>query len=224
MESIKRSIMLLRPGDGPHAHPQSRGTLKLQAVPGGLAVLLTATGLESGGYALHLFLQDGAVIFAGDVTAGGLRRTLPGIRLQSVAGAAVIHSASLSFCLNSTGMDWNDIIPRFRMLHAPRPVQRDPLPEIQPLVTVVPSDEPEPDTADAATVDISVDTQVTPTSGSVDATPAKDDEPWISGAYIPPEDNGDEPDPCASCPYTAQQQRVDPFPTVFPHSACVKMA
>lgn len=120
MQSIQRSIMLLRPGDGPHINPQSRGTLKLQALPAGLTVLLTTIGLEPGEYALYLFLQDGAVIFAGDVTPAGLRRVLPGIRLQNVAGAAVIHSASLSFCLKSTNMDWKEAQPRFKMLHASR--------------------------------------------------------------------------------------------------------
>ena len=227
MESIKRSIMLLRPGDGPHAYPQSRGTLKLQAIPGGLAVLLTVTGIESSGYALHLFLQDGAVIFAGDVTAGGLRRTLPGLRLQSVVGAAVIHSASLSFCLKSTGMDWKDAMPRFRMLHAPRPVQPDPLPERQPLGTAASSDEPEdgPDTVEATVADVSGDIPDTPAGNASDAPPIADNEPWMPAAYMPPEeDNGSESDPCASCPYAAQQQRVDPFPTVFPHSDWVKMA
>jgi hypothetical protein len=225
MESIKRSIMLLRPGDGPYAHPQSRGTLKLQAVPGGLAVLLTVTGLESVGHALHLFLQDGAMIFAGDVAAGGLRRTLPGIRLQSVAGAAVIHSASLSFCLKSTGIDWNDVMLRFRLLHAPRPVQRDPMPEEQPLFPVIPSDEAKPDTVETTVADISDDIPATPSGNVSDAPPIVDNEPWMPENYMPSEpDNGNEPDPCANCPYTAQQQRVDPFPTVFPHSDWVKMA
>ena len=113
MQSIQRSIMLLRPGDGPHISPQGRGTLKLQALPAGLMAQLSTIGLEPGEYALYLFLQDGAAIFAGDVTPAGLYRVLPGIRLNNVAGAAVIHSASLSFCLKSTNMDWTKAQPRF---------------------------------------------------------------------------------------------------------------
>ncbi|NLT96975.1 MAG: hypothetical protein GXW96_02255 [Christensenellaceae bacterium] len=130
MQSIQRSIMLLRPGDGPHINPQSRGTLKLQALPAGLAVQLSIIGLEPGEYALYLFLLDGAAIFAGDVTPAGLRRVLPGIRLNNVAGAAVIHSASLSFCLKSTNMDWTKAQPRFKMLHVSRPARpAQPKPE-----------------------------------------------------------------------------------------------
>ena len=130
MQSIQRSIMLLRPGDGPYISPQSRGTLKLQTLPAGLAVQLSTIGLEPGEYALYLFLQDGAAIFAGDVTPAGLYRVMPGIRMQNVAGAAVIHSASLSFCLKSTNMDWKEAQPRFKMLHASRPTRpAQPKPE-----------------------------------------------------------------------------------------------
>jgi outer membrane biosynthesis protein TonB len=156
MQSIQRSIMLLRPGDGPHINPQSRGTLKLQALPAGLTVQLSTIGLEPGEYALYLFLQDGAAIFAGDVTIAGLRRVLPGIRRQNVAGAAVIHSASLSFCLKSTNMDWKEAQPRFKMLHAshqarpeqPKPEDEAPAaaePPAEP--SAKPEDKPPADTA-----------------------------------------------------------------------------
>ena len=142
MQSIQRSIMLLRPGDGPHINPQSRGTLKLQALPAGLTALLTTIGLEPGEYALYLFLQDGAAIFAGDITSSGLRRVLPGIRLQNVAGAAVIHSTSLSFCLKSTNMDWKETQPRFKMLHASRPARPAQPEDEAPAAAASPAESP----------------------------------------------------------------------------------
>ena len=128
MESIQRQIMLLRPGDGPNSHPQSRATLKLQAGQAGLAVLLTVSSLPAGSYSLYLFLQDGAAIYAGDVSSTTVRQTLPGIRLQSVWGAAVIQDTTHVFSLKSTGVDWAEVSARFKLIHAPRPTS----PIIQP--------------------------------------------------------------------------------------------
>lgn len=251
MQSVKRSIMLLRPGDGPRINPQSRGTLKLHALPTGLSVLLTTTGLEPGGYALYLFLQDGAAIFAGDVTAGSLYRTLPGIRLQNVAGAAVIHSPSLSFCLKSTDMDWKDAQPRFRMLHASRPAQSTP-PEPEdevPAAAASPAEQPPPDpegevpAADASPAEPpspepdGAHSEIAALSNSPDISsdhepnmppPMENTTEYPPPAAYPPEggiseNNGGETAPCENCPYAVQEQHVNPFPAVFPYSEWTKM-
>jgi len=250
MQSIQRSIMLLRPGDGPHTSPQGRGTLKLQALPAGLAVQLSIMGLEPGEYALYLFLQDGAAIFAGDVTSGFLHRVLPGIRLDNVSGAAVIHSASLSFCLKSTNMDWKEAQPRFKMLHASRSVRpAHPKPEHEapaaaassddssaepedktPADTMPTSRKPEDEAPAAAEPPPEPSAESAALSGSPDVSPGQ--EPNMSPSaektdgYPPkniPDDNGEEASPCENCPYAARQQYVNPFPAVFPHSEWTKM-
>jgi hypothetical protein len=247
MQSIQRSIMLLRPGDGPHTNPQSRGTLKLQVFPAGLAVLLTTTGLKPDEYLLYLFLQDGAAIFAGDVTPAGLHRMLPGIRLHNVAGAAVIHTESLSFCLKSTNMDWKDAIPRFKMLHTPRPAQpTQPEPDAETPATAasdkppaepeaeihadaVPPAETEPHDVFPESTDLSSSSEISSVhKPNMPASIDTADEYPSSVARSPeqsvPEDNGGETAPCENCPYAARQQQINPFPAVFPHSEWTKMS
>jgi len=215
MQSVQRSIMLLRPGDGPSPTPQSRGTLKLQALPTGLAVLLTTTGLKPDNYALYLFLQDGAAIYAGDVTSAGLRRMLPGIRLNNVAGAAVIHSASLSFCLKSINMDWTEAQPRFKMLHAPRPAQpAQPQPEPQAPPAAVPAAQPPgaPEAAppaDAATDEPPAEQKdetpanaappEEPQQGNILVENAVSENPGNVSAEGPPTENSDGYMPDATC-------------------------
>lgn len=145
MESIQRQILLLHPGDGPYAHPQSRAMLKMQAVQTGLAVSLTISGLPADRYALYLFLHDGAAIYAGDVSNAGVHQTLPGIRLKSIWGAAVIHDASHAFCLKSTGVDWTDVAARFKLIHAPRPKPQahDATAQSEPPAVQAPVSEPQ---------------------------------------------------------------------------------
>jgi hypothetical protein len=244
MESIQRSILLLHPGDGPYAHPQSRGMLKLQATAGGLAASLTVNGLPAGGFMLYLFLEDGAAIFAGDVTGGGLRRTLPGIRLQSVWGAAVIHSPSLAFCLKSVGVDWKDAMMRFKLLHAPRPAW--PAAPSEPSVMMnteyseyeeelpenIPQDIDAAPTVESPFVSADLPQQGSLLQNEYEAEPVYDDEPmdfepsapWQPEPAIQEEDVEDDMDPCRSCPHVSKQERINPFPLVFPQSEWTKLS
>ena len=235
MESIQRQILLLRPGDGPYAHPQSRAMLKMQAVQAGLAVSLTTNGLPAGRYSLYLFLHDGAAIYAGNVTNAGVHQTLPGIRLKSIWGAAVIHDASHAFCLKSTGVDWTDVSARFKLIHAPRPAS--PAPEqpeqpIPPAVEAAPALEeeaaPEPSEdilEDDAGYTAAIPLFMTPAEPS-DAEPVPErpeNEPPQSLADLE-EDEDEEYDACESCPHATRQERINPFPAVFPQSEWVKIS
>lgn len=242
MESIQRSFMLLRPGDGPHAHPQSRATLKMQSVQSGLSIQLSVSGLPSGLYTLYLFMQDGAAIYAGDVAGGGLRQTLSGIRLQNVWGAAVIHSASLAFCLKSTGVDWTDVAARFKLMHAPRPARETPVvPEPQPVIF-----EPEKPVDDNPPYPPEEERAAEPLHNTPEPEPEPLHPPFMTGhepdpfrpSYMPenepepfrppstPDDIEDDEDDaiCDSCPHAARQERINPFPLVFPNSEWTKIS
>ena len=120
MESVQRTFLLLRPG-APQFNPPSRAMLKLQTARDGLQVRLTVSALPPGALALYLFLQDGAPLYAGDIAGSSLYRILPGVRLQNIWGAAVIHTGTLVFCLKSTGVSWDGVQARFKLIHASRP-------------------------------------------------------------------------------------------------------
>jgi len=235
MESIQRQIMLMRPGDGPYAHPQSRATLKLQAGQPGLAVSLSVNSLPAGRYALYLFLQDGAAIYAGDISNNGVRQTLPGIRLKSVWGAAVIHDASHAFCLKSTGVDWTDVSARFKLIHAPRPVPPTAQPHKQSnpqftetTPTPIPEkvDTAEPETEPIKPIEIPEDANkpaFEPLYMSPEYPPGTgpDTEPIQSLDDL---DEGEESSPCESCPNSTRRERISPFPSVFPQSEWYKIS
>ncbi len=234
MESIQRQIMLLHPGDGPYAHPQSRGMLKMQAVQAGLAVSLTLNGLPAGSYMLYLFLHDGTAIYAGDVNNGGVRQTLSGIRLKSIWGAAVIHTKSLAFCLKSTGVDWTDVSARFKLIHAPHPAPPAAEPAVPDDPPPAPAPVQQPETAHVS------DAEAAPAMTA--EIPSEADEPAAEPLYMSPEyPPGDEPDqepfetladldedeeysPCESCPNATRRERINPFPSVFPQSEWFKIS
>ena len=219
MESIKRLIFLLRPGDGPYAHPQSRAMLKLQSVSSGFTGQLTVTGLPGGRYMLYLFLNDGAAIFAGDVSGSGPLKTLPGIRLNSIWGAAIIHSATLAFCLKSTGVDWADVSARFKLIHAPRPVA--------PPVILEP-EFPVPDIIDEyPEFDIPDETVEEPIEEPADETYISQPEPepfFTPHALSDMDDIPVDDNVCESCPHVTREERINPFPSVFPNSEWSKIS
>jgi hypothetical protein len=225
MESIKRSILLLRPGDGPYAYPQSRAMLKMQASAVGLSFSFTSAGLPAGGYMLYLFLQDGATIYAGDIIGGSLRQTLPGIRLNSVWGAAVIHSASLTFCLKSTDADWKDAMLRFKLLHTPSPAKSVPPPE--PAATIEETQEEDSETFLDET-DYSTASAYEPDAAAKDEHSSQSPYMMTPSEPLMPspknDDDNDEEDICRSCPHATRQERINPFPLVFPQSEWVKMS
>ena len=243
MESIQRQIMLLRPGDGPYAHPQSRATLKLQDGQSGLFVSLTINSLPAGSYSLYLFLNDGAAIYAGDVANSGIHQTLPGIRLKSIWGAAIIHDNSHAFCLKSTGVDWTEVSARFKLMHAPRPLPPVPEPPEQPSqptpqsalrLEPEPVPEPEPESVPECPENTAEARTENHAAGPLYMTPAypfdTEDGPDSQESNNEPfqpiseSDEEDEYSPCDSCPHATRQERINPFPSVFPQSEWVKMS
>lgn len=129
MEALRRSVMLLRPGDSRLIEPgRSGGALKMLSRGSDLDITFKADCLNEGDFFLYLFLKSGKELYAGDVTDGALNTSLSGVPLESVSGAAVVARdtrGSHSFCLKSTGPDWPALIERFKLRRAPL-MEREP--------------------------------------------------------------------------------------------------
>ncbi len=218
MESVQRTFLLLRPG-APQINPQSRAMLKLQSMRDGLLVQLTASGLPSGAYALYLFLQDGAPLYAGDVAGGSLQRLLPGVRLQNIWGAAVIHTGTLAFCLKSTRDGWDSVAARFKLIHASRPSVTPTVSDGGLDAVAPPEDSPQP-----------LPDETQPPPDETQLPPFSRQPPAVSTEAAPLDIEAIEPDEaddtgvCESCPHAIRQDRIHPFPSVFPHSEWVKIS
>jgi hypothetical protein len=147
MESLKRSVMLLRPFGIRSGTGKIGGTLKLQSSPDGISLTLKTDCLNEGDYYLYLFLTNGKELYAGDVTGGILNASPSGILLENISGAAVVHrnKKNYDFVLRSTGPDWPLLIERFRMKRTPRPAASaiDTFPQTEALNEVY--HVPEPD-------------------------------------------------------------------------------
>ncbi len=124
MESLRRALMLLKPGEGFKIPPgKNGGTLKLRQSGTDTIISLTADCIGEGDYFLYLFSKDGKELYAGDVRDGALNTALPGLMLDDVTGAAVVRREGNDhfFCLKSTGPDWAPVIGRFRTVrNAPK--------------------------------------------------------------------------------------------------------
>jgi hypothetical protein len=182
--------------------------------------------------ALYLFLQDGAPLYAGDIAGGSLYRILPGVRLQNIWGAAVIHTGTLAFCLKSTGVSWDGVAARFKLIHASRPTDTPPA----SVSNVAPAATPElihtsrpTDTPPASVIHSDSD----PGAASAHTPPTPSDELWPPDQQTPPpsfEPESIEAEEfmdsgiCESCPHAIRQERINPFPSVFPHSEWVKIS
>ncbi len=122
MEALRRSLMLLRPGDGRLAG-RSGGALKLLSKNGGVDISLKADCLKEGDFFLYLFTRDGKELYAGDVAGGALSNFLSNVALENIMGAAVVardSGGAHTFCLKSTGPDWPSLMERFKLRRAPR--------------------------------------------------------------------------------------------------------
>ena len=64
MEALKRSVMLLRPGDGRLIEPgRGGGSLKLLSKGRGVDISLKADCLKEGDFFLYLFTKDGKELY-----------------------------------------------------------------------------------------------------------------------------------------------------------------
>ena len=259
MEKIQRSLMLLKPGSSTMVNPaKNGGTLRLQSDRSGLVLSLKTDSLQDGQFSVYLFLQDGRERFAGELSGGSLFATLYDVRLEDVAGAAVVFSegGNHAFCLTTAGMDWPAVSTRFRMARAAKPAQNDgsrdpaeddPAPGTADLSgrmqkapmpnstseygnapgTDVPSgtdDAVENDFADSPNVydDAGNDAADSPGAygeyGNVYAASAADD------AAAAADPGGNAQNPCDACPHVIRQDKINPFPSVFPDSEWVKIS
>ena len=197
MESIKRSLMLLKPC-GMAAKRGIGGILRLQSSHEGVSLSLKTDCLKDTDCSLYLFTDTGRDIFAGDVKNGGVSATLRGVRLEDIIGAAGVQSegSAYSFVLRSTGPGWPGIIEKFRITHSP---------ETSPRTGQIGAPYAEPAIEQAAEVN------------EIAEEPAGGEYPGNFQEETGHEDNG-----CDSCPHMVRETKVNPFPSVFPNSEWIK--
>lgn len=205
MEPIQRLLMMLRPG-GKAAGCENDTPLRLQTAPDGIAVSLSAAGLDDNEYDAYLFLKNGRHTPAGKVTDGILQTTVPGVSLEDIKGAAIVQTCGSRpvFCLKSTGMDWDDTIARFKIAHTQTPdIPREIMTErVQETSTDIPR-------------------QTVPSPPPQRPVPKDMGTAPIAPPFRMPDN---EPEACDACPHAIKQRRINPFPSVFPGSEWVKIS
>lgn len=199
MESIQRSVMMLKSDSAAHMDQKNQAVLKLQSSQEGLAIDLSAPSLPSQDFGLYLFDKDSSDRFVGEIKQGQLQTLVSAMPLHTIVGAAVIDRDTLSFYLKSTGPNWTDIAARFKFAHAAPPPapkvteQAPPVKIITPQSKVLPINEQE--TLEASEI-----------------IEQKEPEP------------SDIPGVCDTCPHVIRQDRINPFPSAFPNSEWVKIS
>lgn len=131
MESLKRSVIMLRSGGDTLPDAKNTAVLKLQEKDGSLVADLSAPSAPPG-CSLYLFDKDGSGRFAADIKNGMAHASLSGLALSAIAGAAVADMKTLAFVLKSTHPDWTSIAARFKFQHAkgkPPPPSSQPSPQ-----------------------------------------------------------------------------------------------
>lgn len=209
MQSIQRSLMMLKPDGSQYADSKYQAALKLQTDRDGLMLELSALVLPPGEYALYLFEADGCEHLAGPVHDGPTTLSIAGVPLSDVAAAAVIHQSSLDFVLKSPGVNWREVAARFKFAHAPKaakePAEGSVVNEavIEAVSTHAAQQPPQ-------TQDAQVSEQQT-------QAPAADTEELCEMEEAPSA-------VCDSCPHVIRQDRINPFPSAFPNSEWVKIS
>jgi hypothetical protein len=223
--------MLLKPGGGFKIPPgKNGGTLKMQQSGSDVFLSLAADCLGEGDYFLYLFTDGGREIYAGDVRGGELRTALPDVRLESIAGAAIVSrdgSGAHAFCLISRGSDWPRLIARFRAARSAKKTSASNTPHIG-AGSVNPQDikaheaelpkieEPEtkaPDIAEIEPAYFDTDDIQKELACEIEQQNMLEEkaEPGI-------EETG-----CDECPQP-HQSSIDPFPSIFPNSEWIKIS
>ena len=222
MERIKRSLMLLKPGEGISITPgKFGGVLKMQSAGNGLALNLITDCLENGDYDLHLFSNNGDGRFAGHITGNSFNGTLYDTKLDDVAGAAVIDNAH-HFCLKSTGMDWHAAIERYRLARTAdiKTVSVDTAEYIADKKTDVEEIISEKKEAEATSVPASAPYTPPDIDNNNDMKQQSAEQNIQQNA----DENPEEQNICDACPHVIKQDKINPFPAVFPHSEWVKIS
>lgn len=208
MENVQRRVMLLKPDAHVMGRWDSGATLRLSAVPGGAALSLKIDGQCSESGTLTLFMQDGRVLPAAEVSGPALQTKIGGVNLTGIIGAAVIREDR--FILKSAGPDWPAVIARWRFERSTAPAapqEEVPAPKPEPIPTIAAETPPSQDET-LSVADISTRQ---PAAYETDA----------DGAGLPqPHDR----EPASECPQGIRQAHVDPFPGLFPGSEWVKIS
>lgn len=213
MERIQRTLMLLKPTDSRMTNNGiNGGTLKLQSSNDGVVFSLTTDCFKTDLHNVYLFLRNEKERFVGDLKNGSLYATLFNIHLEDIQGAAVIYSdnGNHSLCLKSADMDWASVMERFRIARgiAKKPEQEPDLTELEK--------------TDDASLDIdnaSLDIEETrKTDDTIEASVHLSDTKDVS------DENKTEKSICDTCPHVIKEDKINPFPSVFPSSEWVKIS
>ncbi len=122
MESIKRSVMVLKSDSAVQIDHDMKAVLKLQSARNGLIIDLSVPSLPSEPCSLYLFDQEGNDHFTGNIKEGGLHTELSALSLDTITGAAVTDATTFTFLLKSQGPNWADIAARFKFKYTqPKP-------------------------------------------------------------------------------------------------------
>lgn len=230
MESLKRTLMLLRPFGIKTETGKIGGVLKLQSAEAGISLTLKTDVLGEGDYFLYLFLINGKELYAGDIAGGILSVSLQGIALENITGAAVVHRnrANYDFVLRSTGPDWPSLIARFKMEKSPRPAEAA-ADNVSHTKAAGENYAPEPVLAGQTSEDSGsekdiiadkIDNMVKEVYTQQDIERSPGVEEPLEKEHLP----GIEEAGCDACPHALREARVNPFPAVFPGSEWVKIS
>ncbi len=243
METIKRTLMLLRPFGIKTEAGKIGGTLKLQSSAGGITLSLKTDCLSEGDHCLYLFPANGREFFAGSVADGVLNTSLSGVVLENISGAAVVrrNRANYDFILRSTGPDWPSLIERFRITRITQPAEVTA--EAEPhakaeyessreadiaMAGAVPPGEKETETLDENLKDIV--NKMYDRHDDEERLPGAEEQDEGEPSWGTEEQNEKEHTPgieeagCVACPHALRESKVNPFPSVFPQSEWVKIS
>lgn len=225
MENVQRAVMLLKPDAHVMGQWDSGATLKLMAVPGGIALALRIDGHFGEGGILTLFMRDGSAHAAGAVTSVLLEVKLGGVHVNEVAGAAVIQDNR--FVLKSPMPDWPAVIARYRFAQK----QAEPHEEA---VEALEQAEPENNIQVEMELTQQEEDQAPVQQTQQDNMPLQNDAPmpWATELNTDYDEDMDEyapqrvpyREPEDECPGGIRQNHIEPFPGEFPGSEWVKIS
>ncbi len=195
MESIKRKLLILKPD----ANGKGRATLKLMSQKDGINADLSAEELPDGLCALYLWDRKGKEYCAGSIANGRLNVNLCLPVLDEVAGAAVVNEQSGVFLLKSSNFNWDAAATAFRLSRL--------------------------QTSKTADTEKLADKLFDNNEYEKVQYDNFQEKPIISESKTDfNRGNNSSQSVCGSCPHVIRQDKINPFPSVFPQSEWVKIS
>ncbi len=207
METVHRAVMLLKPSSHIPGQWDSGATLKLSAVPGGIAVYYQSKTNFGEDSVLTLFRHDSSGFEAGSVAGTVLQAKISGVRPADVAGAALIRHGE--FILKSSGLNWNDIISHYRFKHA-----QDSAAPIE-----ITAEEPALPQASGPQ-----EPQPLPQESESDRNDSVSNNEPVESESAKPAAQTASQESAETCAGGMRQSHIDPFPGMFPGSEWVKVS